>query len=672
MSNLAINYRPEIDGLRALAVLPVILFHADFYYFSGGYVGVDVFFVISGYLITSIIISDLERNNFSLLDFYERRARRLLPALFLVMLFSLALSLLVLTAKDLQNFGKSLIAVSTFSSNILFWLESGYFDIASELKPLIHTWSLAVEEQYYIIFPLFLLYTWHLGLKKILSILFLVFIISLALAIWGSSNLPSANFFLLPFRVWELLLGVFAAIYLKYQGFSQYQSFNQFISTIGFGMIIYSIFFFDEYTPFPSLYTLIPTIGTSLIIIFTTKNTLINRILSSRLLVGIGLISYSAYLWHQPFLAFARHASLSELSNFIIILLCISSLLAAWMSYHLVEKPFRDKSKIGRNSIFILSIAFMIGFSFMGFLLYKKVEDTKTIQLSDVLIEKPIKFKGIFHEGRDCSFPALKDDQDFCQIFGTNKNADKILLIGDSHARVLSEIFYNNQSHFSSLIDLTSSGCPFIMETNIFIGRKLNCSKEYQDSRKRVLKMNSDAVVVYQSRLPLYLYGDGFYNGKSDGREIRENIIATSQLGLDKTENQKSFLENLKKTLSFIAENNTHLYLILPSFSNGWDPIKKLEKMAKLNYSIYVAKDYFDIPLSVVNERISQISNIFLEIESEYENITLVDPNQYLCSKNSCNPISNQNKLLFTDPDHLSSEANLLIFNEIALKMNHN
>ena len=165
------KYRAEIDGLRALAVLPVILFHAGFELFGGGFVGVDVFFVISGYLITSIIISEMGRDNFSLINFYERRARRILPALFFVMLVSIPFAWFWLTPGDLKDFGQSLIAVATFSSNILFWIESGYFATASELKPLLHTWSLAVEEQYYILFPLFLMIFWNLPKKYLLLLL---------------------------------------------------------------------------------------------------------------------------------------------------------------------------------------------------------------------------------------------------------------------------------------------------------------------------------------------------------------------------------------------------------------------------------------------------------------------------------------------------------------------
>jgi len=316
------QYRAEIDGLRALAVLPVILFHAGFEWFSGGFVGVDVFFVISGYLITTIIISEMAEGKFSIVNFYERRARRILPALFFVMAACLPFAWLWLTPADLKDFGQSLVAASAFSSNILFWIEGGYFATASELKPLIHTWSLAVEEQYYILFPIFLMLTWRLGIKWILILLSTVFFISLGIAQWGAYNSPTAAFFLLPTRGWELLVGVFAAFYLKYNTHLKSHSLNQALSLLGFGMIVYSIIAFDETTPFPSLYALVPTIGTGLLILCAVPKTFVHRLLSLKYIVGIGLISYSAYLWHQPLLAFARHRLLGDVSHSILIVLC--------------------------------------------------------------------------------------------------------------------------------------------------------------------------------------------------------------------------------------------------------------------------------------------------------------------------------------------------------------
>lgn len=207
------KYRREVDGLRALAVLPVIFFHAGFEIFCGGFIGVDIFFVISGYLITTIIFDEKEANKFSIVNFYERRARRILPALFLVMAICLPFAWVWLMPSDLKEFAQSLTAVTVFSSNILFWKTSGYFESAAELKPLLHTWSLAVEEQYYLIFPLFIIATWRYGMKWMVTALSVVALISISLAQWGATHMPLATFFMLPTRFWELLIGSFIAFY---------------------------------------------------------------------------------------------------------------------------------------------------------------------------------------------------------------------------------------------------------------------------------------------------------------------------------------------------------------------------------------------------------------------------------------------------------------------------
>lgn len=368
---MKMKYRSEIDGLRALAVLPVILFHAGFDWFSGGFIGVDVFFVISGYLITTIIISEMDEGKFSIINFYERRARRILPALFFVILTCIPFAWLWFTPDDLRNFGQSLVAVSTFSSNILFWLESGYFDTHAEMKPLLHTWSLAVEEQYYIVFPIFLMLSWRLGLNCVLGILSIFFLGSLVLADWSTQyasdpTIISGAFFLLPTRGWELLIGVFIAFYLKYRRTFSSIYINQILSFFGFFLICYSIISFDKTTPFPSFYTLIPTIGTGLIILFAASETLIHRLLSLKIFVGIGLISYSAYLWHQPLFAFARHLTINQTSNFLFIVLIMITFLLAWLTWRIVEKPFRDKNLFTKKSVMVISLTSIIIVTLIG------------------------------------------------------------------------------------------------------------------------------------------------------------------------------------------------------------------------------------------------------------------------------------------------------------------
>jgi peptidoglycan/LPS O-acetylase OafA/YrhL len=365
------KYRAEIDGLRAVAVIPVILFHAGFEFFSGGFVGVDIFFVISGYLITTIILSEKEQGTFSLINFYERRVRRILPALFLVMLFSLLFAWLWLLPSDMKDFSQSLIAVSTFYSNIFFWQESGYWAAANELKPLLHTWSLAVEEQYYFIFPLFLMLMWRFRKRWILSTFLIIAIISILFAQWGAHNKPTMNFFLLLSRGWELAIGASIAFYFLYRKQTirrllSHKSVDELLSLVGLLMIGYAVYAFDKTIPFPSFYALVPTIGAGLIILFSSPETLVGRLLGTKPLVGIGLISYSAYLWHQPLFAFARHRTLEQPSELIFAALAVLSFPLAFLSWRFVEKPFRKKGKISRKTVFAFAFSGSVMFIAIG------------------------------------------------------------------------------------------------------------------------------------------------------------------------------------------------------------------------------------------------------------------------------------------------------------------
>ena len=329
------KYRAEIDGLRALAVFPVILFHAGFELFNGGFVGVDVFFVISGYLITTIRIEDIENNRFSIVNFYERRARRILPALVFVMLVCIPFAWMWMLPSQMKDFSQSFIAVSLFASNVRFWKESGYFEAVSEEKPLLHTWSLAVEEQYYVLFPIFIILAWRFGKRRVFWMIVLLAAVSLLLSEWGWRNKAAANFYLAPTRAWELFAGSISAFIVQKQGVKK----NNLLALIGLAAIIFSIFVYDEITPFPSLYALVPVIGVVLIVLYADKETLVAKLLGTRVLVGIGLISYSAYLWHQPLFAFARIKLIEKPSMELMLILSITSIALAYGSWKYIEKP---------------------------------------------------------------------------------------------------------------------------------------------------------------------------------------------------------------------------------------------------------------------------------------------------------------------------------------------
>lgn len=359
------NYRPEIDGLRAIAVVPVILFHAELSLFSGGFVGVDVFFVISGYLITSIILGELAHNDFSLIKFYERRARRILPALFFVVLFCVPPAYLILLPIDLVDFGKSLIAIPTFLSNVLFWSERGYFGGATELKPLIHTWSLAVEEQFYLIFPLVLIGLWNFSRRWIGSFLLITIAVSLFLS-WFLTDLHFETAFYLPFaRAWELMLGSAIAFFSKELTILA-KSFGASLAIVGLFLIFYAIFCFDQTTVFPGISATVPVIGTILVIIAHPQNNPVFRVMSSRILVKIGLLSYSLYLWHQPVFVFMRHLNLSD---YIAVIGIPLSFILSVFTYRFIEISFKDKIQFPQIRIFIYSAAGSLLIVIIGMLL---------------------------------------------------------------------------------------------------------------------------------------------------------------------------------------------------------------------------------------------------------------------------------------------------------------
>lgn len=350
------RYRAEIDGLRALAVIPVILYHAGFQWLPGGFIGVDVFFVISGYLITTILISELDQGKFSIINFYERRARRILPALFVMMIVTIPFAYAYLLPDDMRSFWRSVLSVCFFVSNYLFSYESGYFAPDVELKPLLHTWSLAVEEQFYVIFPVMLFILWRFG--KSLTFFIILFIASLSFmhADKGSIVDPTWTFYSITSRAWELAIGVAAAFYFR-SGFKIHNKklLSNALGLLGIGMIVFGMFYITKQTPFPGRYALLPTVGAFLIIVFSNAHNISGRLLSLKPVVFVGLISYSAYLWHQPMMAIARHKYVVEPPAHIMAAICVATIIVAWLSWKYVEAPFRSKSGFTKSQIFKMS-----------------------------------------------------------------------------------------------------------------------------------------------------------------------------------------------------------------------------------------------------------------------------------------------------------------------------
>jgi peptidoglycan/LPS O-acetylase OafA/YrhL len=464
---MKLTYRPEIDGLRAIAVVAVILYHAQITIlghqpFKGGFIGVDIFFVISGYLITSIILKELiTTGSFSFKNFYERRIRRILPALLFVMLVSLPFAWMYLLPSSFIDFSKSILYSLGFSSNYYFWYSGHQYGAESGfLKPFLHTWSLSVEEQFYILFPIVLLIIFKYFRKYLIHILILGFVVSLGLADWSSRSYSSASFYFLHTRVWELLAGSILA-YFEITGGGvkfKYKIINLILPSLGLFLIGHSILFFYDKIFHPSFYTLSPIIGVSLIIWFSHKDELITKILSSKLFVGIGLISYSLYLWHYPIFAFARVNDFIQ-GNFINKIITGSVIfIISFISYYFVESFFRNKKN---NFYKIFKLIFFLILIILMFTIFIIIKDGK-VNKTNIFMEKQIS-SPLYRE--KCKFSTSNfnffDETFFKEEFLNCKKKynEFILILGDSHSIDL----FNSISKISSkdefIVGLNRGGC---------------------------------------------------------------------------------------------------------------------------------------------------------------------------------------------------------------------
>lgn len=338
---MTLSYRPEIDGLRAIAVTAVILFHGQVLPVPGGFAGVDVFFVLSGYLITAILLREVEAGEYSLWRFYERRIRRILPALAVVLLATSLAAWALMIPSQLEAYSETLLAVVLFISNLLFAANSGYFSPILEEAPLLHTWSLSVEEQFYLVFPLILAATLRRVPRALPYVIGAMALASLAIAEWGWRNEPDINFFFTLSRFWELLAGSAAALILRRRKLAPQGG----LAALGLAMILGAMIWQDETTPYPSIHTLLPVGGTVLLVLFAQAGTLVAWILSLRVMVAVGLISYSAYLWHQPLFAFARITAQDAPSAPLMAGLTVLTYALAWASWAWVEQPFRRRDR---------------------------------------------------------------------------------------------------------------------------------------------------------------------------------------------------------------------------------------------------------------------------------------------------------------------------------------
>lgn len=631
------KYRADIDGLRALAILPVIFFHAGFGLFDSGFLGVDIFFVVSGFLITSLILKDISLNRFSVFNFYERRARRLLPALFLVCIVSLPLGWLVLLPSDLTEFGKSIITTLTFSSNFLFWQQAGYFDIESDLKPLLHTWSLAVEEQFYILYPLFLILFWKFGLKRVLSLLIIIFFISFIVSNWAAFNKPAANFYLLPTRGWEILAGAIPAFILKIypRSFKSY-AINSILSLIGFVLIIASFVYLSPETLSPSFKTLPLILGTVLILIFFDKSSPLSKFLSLKPIVFIGLISYSWYLWHLPVLAFAKNYSLTGISNLSIVLLIILSFVLACFSWKFVEKPIRDGILSKKN--FILSIS-ALSLSIIVFSFFLIFNEKSINNIPNDYLEPNYGIKD-----RECNFKTI----DEC-ILNTES---ELILWGDSYAMHLSQAISSSATKILHT-QVTKNTCSPVINTSKTI-RNIQFADECINFNNIVLKS-----IVANSNIKYVILSSTF--SFDNNRPIKINSQYYDDF------NNKLILENFNKTIKILKQSGKQVLIIspTPSTRDHYDPARCSLNALKRNISPEIC--FFN-----KQEYSKKTMNGYNLLEAVENNSKILWIDSLICEKNICKTVID-GQPIYRDNGHLSSYGSNFIgkkfnLNEIILE----
>lgn len=496
-------------------MVSVILYHAGYSLFSGGFIGVDVFFVISGFLIGSILFNELERGNFSYVKFLERRARRILPALTLVLAITVLLGALILFPDDFKRLGASLSATAAFASNILFWNQTGYFDAVSEYKPLIHMWSLAVEEQFYIFFPPALLLLWRYARTRLWWILAAITLASFALAELTVRVSPDTAFFLPHSRAWELLTGVLAAHYVRQSSGAFCRKARELASLFGITMVLASIILLDDSMPFPGA-TAVPSIlGTVLIILFAGPDTLTHKVLSIRPMVGIGLISYSAYLWHQPIFAFFRHLYIPDPHNIAAPILIVITMILAYLSWKFVEAPFRDRTRFNQKKIFTWSCAALATTFIGGLALY--FSSGLPWRFSEEVVQLAQTRERLKSPTDNCTLRIRKEDDLRAQVEGCYVPGNTLYLIGDSHAHALSYALRAEADRNGiTLIVLSESACAPIPEASSPKQSK-NCDLLKQ--QMRALTRTFPAPVILASRWRLFTSGET-YDNREGGLEF--------------------------------------------------------------------------------------------------------------------------------------------------------
>ena len=652
------KYRPDIDGLRFIAVFLVIIYHIrlnllDINIFQGGFIGVDVFFVISGYLITSLIIEDIQKNQFSIINFFERRIRRILPLLTFVSLFFLLISIVVLRGDSLIELSNTIFSSIFFYSNYFFiFKEIEYGVDSNSVNPFLHTWSLSIEEQYYILFPLLILI-----LKKKLTYLKLlipiIFLISLYLCILGFKNYPNINFFLFSSRIWEILLGSVIALIPIYR--IKNNLIVNFFTLLGILLILFPSFYFNDIDEnFPSLKNLIPTIGTAIFIYASIgKNDLVSKFLSFKLFTFLGKISFSLYLIHMPVITLIRNTDLISGTIINKLIAVIFILLFSIFTYFFVEKKFRDRSLISKKNLYkSILIIYILSISLISFINYKngdlfsiekKYENIlQTVKKNELdldlkkCVDKKIKPENIEKNTLTCSF---YPDQN-----------QKIFLIGDSAMKNLADVLIKEYPKYNYQVHITT-GCLFLPKynkRNLWTNKIDSLCNEIEFNKiENILLKNNNSIFIFNYRIQVYLENfyfspksrwDYFYENKENTKSINVNDFIKSYQELT-INNNKILIVYPTPELSFQPYDKINNILTLDKLK-GIDAYEKISELG-IKYSDFISrsKSSYDFYDSLLNQ-----------------NIIKLDPSEFICKDINLNycKILFDNGILYEDDNHLS------------------
>jgi len=652
----AIHYRPEIDGLRCIAVLAVIFFHAGFAPFSGGFIGVDIFFVISGYLITRIIQGEIAQGRFSFARFYERRVRRIFPALFAMALATSVAALCLLSPDQLQQYGHSLVAMNLFLSNRYFFQQTGYFAPNVDEIPLLHTWSLSVEEQFYLVFPLVLIALMRWWPHRLRGALAGVLLLSFALCVYREqTGKLDLAFFSTTSRVWELLLGCWLAAREIRLGARRAPASGAWAAA-GLLMTVVPVLTFDATTGYPGWLTAIPVVGTALLLRHADAANPIGKLLGMRPMVAIGLVSYSAYLWHQPVFAMAIHARGQHAATGLQLGLVVLTLSLAYLSWRYVEQPMRSPARVPTRRIWIGAVLGSTALITAGLVAHiseglpgRFAQDFSAFQAIDLPQQ---------HQHCLSLFPGVEANCLASTSVVPGKEID-YLVLGDSHAQAFAAGLIVRRPALR-IVTVGRDGCPpFDGIERYDMNEKIPCQQTRELLERYPLTAKNTILVA---RYAYYEQGSGFGSADTAGRRLR-SIHIQARGPTERTDTPvyaKVLADGLQATLQRLkATGTTRVHVLLQPPELGMDPRNCLAFGMRLREPQACTVD-----AAVVRARQHGYRQAMEQVLSRHPDVNVIDPMRVLCRAQSCTAIDS-GKILYRDDDHLSIDGAELVFERL-------